>query len=176
MRPSRDPLIPGENRLLTVRPHPLCLLKPGLLTLVSAAILLGLSLTLGIYWLLLFGLFPAGLLAWEILARRSLLYLVTDLGVWRLDGLVDRASAGTPYAAISAVHCVRRFPGAFLGYGRVVVDTTEHEGAVAFDWVPEPGKVKSAILSLRELDAERIRGMITASEFAERQRTLLERL
>lgn len=193
-------LLPGERLILSEKQHPLVLLRPLVLLVVSLAITVALALATGLHWLVLFAIAPALYLLWEWLSRQRTFFVVTNRRVFRQEGVFETSSFDSPLDKINNVFHAQTLAGRVFGYGRVGLETASEQGMTIIESIPDPIRFKNAIIQQRELyrpgysgevSAEtptdiprmleqlaslRDRGILTAEDFESKKKALLARL
>jgi Bacterial PH domain/Short C-terminal domain len=196
---TKKQLLPGEVLVVLAHQHPVILLRPILLNVLSAAVLAGLSIYLRRWWFLLFCLIPLAYLAWEIIVRRGREYIVTDRRVVRQEGVFSISSFDAPLDKINNVFHEQSLLGRILGYGTVGLETASEQGTTVFDHIPKPLDFKNCIVHqresvragsgmpigsqgegvprmLEELASLRDRNIITPEEFEAKKKSLLDKI
>ncbi|PYU89027.1 MAG: hypothetical protein DMG08_23285 [Acidobacteria bacterium] len=202
---TKNQLLPGESIVLIAHQHALVLLKPILVNVVAAMVLVGISATLGIsvvlnnYPFLLFYLVPLAYLCWEISVRKNREYVITNRRVVKQEGVVAVSSFDAPLDKINNVFHEQSALGRILGFGDVGLETASEQGTTQFRMIANPVAFKNCIVQqreayrissqgsggsgrediprlLRDLAQLRDRNVITAEEFEVQKRRLLEKL
>ncbi len=196
----QDQLLPGETVLVLAHQHALVLLRPILLNLVSATILVGVSSVSGHLWPLILDIVPLAYLLWEILERNGREYVVTNRRVVKQEGVFSVSSFDAPLDKINNIFHEQSALGRILGFGDVGLETASEQGTTMFRKIPDPIGFKNFIVEQRELykstaspaqsgtskediprlldDLARLRdrNVITAAEFEAKKKSLLEKL
>jgi uncharacterized membrane protein YdbT with pleckstrin-like domain len=197
---TKKQLLPGEQLILLARQHPITLFRPVLLNVACAAILIGLTYAYPQYaWMLLFYLIPLSVLLWELLVRKNREFIITDKRVVRNEGVFSHSSFDAPLDKINNVFHEQTLFGRIFRYGKVGLETASEQGTTIFDLIPNPVEFKNCIVSQREwnrpapaqaasstrqdiprllddLAALRDRNVITAAEFEQKKKALLDKL
>jgi uncharacterized membrane protein YdbT with pleckstrin-like domain len=197
---TKNQLLPGEQVIVIARQHIITLIRPILLNIACAVVLIGLTYAYPqTAWMLLFILIPLAILGWELLVRKSREYIVTDRRVVRNEGVFSVTSFDAPLDKINNVFHEQSLVGRIFKYGKVGLETASEQGTTIFDQIPNPVEFKNCIVRQREasravpvqaapsnrqdiprlldeLAALRDRNVITAAEFEAKKRTLLEKL
>jgi uncharacterized membrane protein YdbT with pleckstrin-like domain len=197
---TKKQLLPGEQVIILARQHPVILIRPILLNLACAAVLVGLTYTYPRYaWMLLFILIPLSILLWEILVRKNREFVITDRRVVRNEGVFSVSSFDAPLDKINNVFHEQSLLGRIFRYGKVGLETASEQGTTNFDLMPNPVEFKNAIVRQRELSrpatmqtisangrdvprlleelaALRDRNVITAAEFEQKKKALLDKI
>src|SRR5213593_2551821 len=195
----QDQLLPGETVLVLAHQHALVLLRPILLNLVSATILIGVSYASGLMWPLILDIVPLAYLLWEILERNGREYVVTNRRVVKQEGVFSVSSFDAPLDKINNIFHEQSAFGRILGFGDVGLETASEQGTTMFRMIANPVAFKNCIVQqreayrissqgsggsgrediprlLRDLAQLRDRNVITAEEFEAQKRRLLEKL
>jgi len=194
---AKKQLLPGEQLITLQHQHVIVLLRPVLLNVISAALLIGISYVTGRYWLLLFYLVPLMVLLWDIVVRNRREYIVTDRRVVRNEGVFTTSSFDAPLDKINNVFHEQGIMGRLLKYGRVGLETASEEGTTIFDHISHPVEFKNCIVGQREMsrapasasasgqnipqlidDLARLRdrNIITSAEFEAKKKALLDKM
>jgi uncharacterized membrane protein YdbT with pleckstrin-like domain len=194
---AKKQLLPGEQLITLQHQHVIVLLRPVLLNIVFAALLIGISYAWGHYWLLLFCLVPLIILLWDIVVRNRREYIVTDRRVVRNEGVFTTSSFDAPLDKINNVFHEQGIMGRLLKYGRVGLETASEEGTTIFDFISHPVEFKNCIVRQREMNRApaaaaalgqnipqliddlarlRDRNIITPAEFEAKKKTLLDKM
>lgn len=194
---AQKQLLPGEQLITLQHQHVIVLLRPVLLNVISAALLIGISYAVGRYWVLLFYLVPLTVLLWDILVRNRREYIVTDRRVVRNEGVFTTSSFDAPLDKINNVFHEQGIMGRLLKYGRVGLETASEEGTTIFDFISHPVEFKNCIVRQREMNRSpaaasasgqnipqlindlarlRDRNIITPAEFEAKKKALLDKM
>jgi len=195
---SKEQLLPGETLVAEVRQHPIVLFRPVLLNIISAAVLVGLSLAQE-WWFIFLDVFPILYLLWELVTRRNRLYILTDRRLVKREGVFSVTSFDASLDKINHVFHEQTLLGRIWRFGTVGIESASERGATLFPYTPYPAKFKNQIVQqreeyklapellkggsthslthlLEELASLRDREIITVSEFEEKKRSLLRRI
>jgi uncharacterized membrane protein YdbT with pleckstrin-like domain len=194
---AKRQLLPGEDIIVLARQHPLVLFRAALLNLLALVLLAGLSTVTGQVWFLSFFLAPLAYFFWEFWTWRNREYILTDRRVVKQEGVFSVSSFDTPLDKINNVFHRQSFIGRLLHYGEVRLETASEEGITHFEFLSRPVDFKNSVVRQRELyraelgsapappdiprlieelDSLRSRNIITAEEFEDKKRALLEKL
>jgi uncharacterized membrane protein YdbT with pleckstrin-like domain len=194
---AKSQLLPGEDIIVLARQHPLVLFRAALLNLLALVLLAGLSTVTGQVWFLSFFLAPLAYFFWEFWTWRNREYILTDRRVVKQEGVFSVSSFDTPLDKINNVFHRQSFIGRLLHYGEVRLETASEEGITHFEFLSRPVDFKNSVVRQRELyraelgsapappdiprlieelDSLRSRNIITAEEFEDKKRALLEKL
>lgn len=141
-------MLPGESLVLTVRKHPVTLLRPIILTLTGLIIASWLSVSglndigvvLDAIWLA-WGVLLL-ILAWRI-TRWSAEYLVlTSRRIILATGILSRKTETIPIARMTSITLRRSMSGSVIGYGELIVASGGNEqSARRVPYIPYPNDV-----------------------------------
>ena len=196
---TKDQLLPGESLIILTHQHPIVLMRPVLLNIVSIAVLVALALNIRQYWLIIFYLVPATYLLWEVLVWRAREYVVTDHRVVKQDGVFSITSFDASLDKINNVFHEQNLVGRLFKYGTVGLETASEQGTTVFEYIPRSVDFKGKIVRqremyrsvagvqiagskqdiphmLEELASLRDRGIITPQEFEEKKKVLLDKI
>jgi uncharacterized membrane protein YdbT with pleckstrin-like domain len=196
---SKHQLLPGEDLILLSRQHGLALLKPVLLSLFILAIIIALYIFLHGEWILLFCLVPLAYFLFRIFDWKKREYILTNRRVVKQEGVLAISSFDAPLDKINNVFHQQSLMGRMFKYGDVGLETASEQGTTVFDFLARPLDFKNALVHqrelyigmnhtvnttqlqnipklLEELASLRERNIISAEEFEEKKRTLLEKI
>lgn len=194
----KEQLLSGETLVAEVRQHPIVLVRPVLLNIISAAVLVGLSLAQE-WWFIFLDVFPICYLLWELVTRSNRLYILTNRRLVKREGVFSVTSFDTSLDKINHVFHEQTLFGRFLRFGTVGIESASERGATLFPYTPYPARFKNQIVQqreeyklaperlnegstqslthlLEELASLRDRKIISVSEFEEKKRSLLSRI
>ncbi len=149
---AKDQLLPGETLIVQVHQHFLVLLRPILLNIVIAVVLVGLvsAIPQHPYWLLLFYIAPLAYLLWEVYVRSQREYVVTDRRVVKQEGVFAVHSFDASLDKVNNVFHEQTLLGRLFNYGLVGLETASEQGTTVFDYIPDPVRFKNSIVAQRE--------------------------
>jgi uncharacterized membrane protein YdbT with pleckstrin-like domain len=168
-----------------------------LLNLLALVLLTGLAVVSGQAWFMVFFVAPLAFFFWEYLAWRNREYILTNRRVVKQEGVFSVSSFDTPLDKINNVFHQQSLTGRLLKYGEVGLETASEQGITAFEFLSRPVDFKNSVVRQRELyraesgsaptppgipqlieelDSLRIRNIITAEEFEEKKKALLQKL
>jgi uncharacterized membrane protein YdbT with pleckstrin-like domain len=196
---TKEQLLTGETVVMLARQHPLVLFRPVLLNIIVLALLSGLSYVARNAWLLAFYAVPLIYLLWEFLVWRKREYILTDRRVVKQEGVLSISSFDAPLDKINNVFHQQTLMGRLFKYGEVGLETASEQGTTIFDFLSRPLEFKNCIVHQRELckaDSNSIhrtpqssipqlleelaslrdRNIISAAEFEEKKRALLNKI
>ena len=196
---SAKQLMSGEMLIVLAHQHWVVLIRPILLNVLTAAVLISLSVYLQRYWFLLFDIVPLAYLSWEFAVRRAREFIVTDHRVVKQEGLISISSFDASLDKVNNVFHEQSLMGRVFKYGTVGLETASEQGTTVFDYIPDPVRFKNTIVQQREryrssanqvtasagqdvprmledLASLRDRNIITAAEFEEKKKSLLGKI
>jgi uncharacterized membrane protein YdbT with pleckstrin-like domain len=196
---TKEQLLPGETVIILTRQHPLVLFWPILLNLILLVLLIGFSYSFGKAWFLAFYIVPLTYFFWEYLVWNKREYILTDRRVVKQEGVLSVSSFDAPLDKINNVFHQQTLMGRLFKYGEVGLETASEQGTTILDFLSRPLEFKNCIVRQRELNkldssatnrtlqssipqlleelaSLRDRQIISAAEFEEKKRTLLNRI
>lgn len=196
---SKHQLLSGEDLILLSRQHLLALLKPALLSLIILAVIIALYISLRREWILLFCLVPLAYLLYKFSDWKQREYILTNRRVVKQEGVFSVSSFDAPLDKINNVFHSQTLMGRLFKYGDVGLETASEQGTTVFDFLAQPLDFKNSLVHqrelyigmnksvnttqlqnipklLEELAGLRERNIISAEEFEEKKRTLLEKI
>jgi uncharacterized membrane protein YdbT with pleckstrin-like domain len=172
-------LIEGEELVLDLRPHPVALLLPAIVTLLAVGVGIWL-LTLAngaVTWIVLAGM-ALVLVAYPVRRLTDWLtshFVVTSDRVIHRQGLIAKSSMEIPLEAINDVRFSQGVIDRMLGAGTLVIQSASESGRQEFSHIRKPEDVQRTIYHQGELNQSRMfRGAGVAT--APSATTELERL
>jgi hypothetical protein len=120
-------MLPGESLVLTVRKHPVILLRPIVLTLTGLTIaallsvsgLNGIGIVLDAIWIA-WGVLLL-ILAWRITGWSVEYLVLTSRRIILATGILSRKTESIPIARMTSITLRRSIPGRMIGYGELIV-------------------------------------------------------
>ena len=200
MPAKSDYLIPGESVVMYTRQHLFTLAKAILLNVASLALLIWVAYVSDTYAVLLIYAVPLLYLLWKVALRMRQTYIVTDRRVIKQEGLLAVLSIDAALDKVNNVYHEQSIAGRIFGYGNVGLETASEQGVFLFEFIPKPQRFKKAVLEqreryralsaggsdgasrmtvprmLEELASLRDRNIISAAEFEEKKKKLLDEL
>jgi membrane protein YdbS with pleckstrin-like domain len=196
---SKRQLLQDEKVIRVAHPSWIVLLKPILLNIAAAVIVLALVWQFPDQpWLAVLLVFPLAVLGWEMFVRQRNEYIVTSRRVVKQEGVFTIHSFDAPLDKINNIFHEQGVWGRMLGYGSVGLETASEQGTTMFHHIPDPIGFKNCIVGQREsysggagrataqaadipklldeLASLRDRKIITDREFEEKKQSLLEKL
>jgi uncharacterized membrane protein YdbT with pleckstrin-like domain len=153
-------LIEGEELVLDLRPHPVALLMPALVTVLAVGV--------GIWLLTL----ASGAVTWIVLAGMALVlvaypvrrltdwltshFVVTSDRVIHRQGLIAKSSMEIPLEAINDVRFNQGVIDRMLGAGTLVIQSASESGRQEFSHIRKPEDVQRTIYHQGELNQSRM--------------------
>jgi uncharacterized membrane protein YdbT with pleckstrin-like domain len=153
-------LIEGEELVLDLRPHPVALLMPAIVTVLAVGV--------GIWLLTL----ASGAVTWIVLAGMALVlvaypvrrltdwltshFVVTSDRVIHRQGLIAKSSMEIPLEAINDVRFNQGVIDRMLGAGTLVIQSASESGRQEFSHIRKPEDVQRTIYHQGELNQSRM--------------------
>ena len=153
-------LVEGEELILDLRPHPVALALPALVTLATVGI--------GIWLMSLVD----GALVWVVLAAMVLIlvaypvrrfvdwltshFVVTSDRIIHRQGLIAKSSMEIPLEAINDVRFSQGVIDRMLGAGQLVIQSASESGRQDFSHIRKPEDVQKTIYHQGELNQSRM--------------------
>jgi uncharacterized membrane protein YdbT with pleckstrin-like domain len=153
-------LIEGEELVLDLRPHPVALLMPSIVTVLAVGV--------GIWLLTL----ASGAVTWIVLAGMALVlvaypvrrltdwltshFVVTSDRVIHRQGLIAKSSMEIPLEAINDVRFNQGVIDRMLGAGTLVIQSASESGRQEFSHIRKPEDVQRTIYHQGELNQSRM--------------------
>jgi uncharacterized membrane protein YdbT with pleckstrin-like domain len=153
-------LIEGEELVLDLRPHPVALLMPSIVTVLAVGV--------GIWLLTL----ASGAVTWIVLAGMALVlvaypvrrltdwltshFVVTSDRVIHRQGLIAKSSMEIPLEAINDVRFSQGVIDRMLGAGTLVIQSASESGRQEFSHIRKPEDVQRTIYHQGELNQSRM--------------------
>ncbi|MBA3691292.1 MAG: PH domain-containing protein [Actinobacteria bacterium] len=171
-------LVEGEELVLDLRPHPVALLLPVIVTLLTVGVGIWLlSKVDGVMTWVVLGAMALILLAYPVRRLSSWLsshFVVTSDRVIHRQGVIARSSMEIPLEAINDVRFSQGVIDRMLGAGTLVIQSASESGRNEFSHIRKPEDVQRTISHQSERNQARMyRGGAAASPSAT---TELERL
>jgi uncharacterized membrane protein YdbT with pleckstrin-like domain len=196
---TKQQLLPGEKLILLSRQHILVLAKPVLLNLAVLAILAIVVYKYGDARILFLELIPLGYLVLKFFSWKQREYILTDRRIVKQEGVFSVSSFDAPLDKINNVFHQQSLMGRLFQYGEVGLETASEQGTTVFSFLARPLAFKNSLVSQRELylgagkpssasqAAEvpklledlaslRDRKIISAAEFEEKKKALLNKI
>jgi uncharacterized membrane protein YdbT with pleckstrin-like domain len=152
-------LIPGEDLILDLRPHPVALAVPALVTIVGfvAAVWLAASTSFGdwLWWVVFFAVFvayPVRRLVWWL---TSIFAVTTDRVIHR-EGWIAKRSMEIPLEAINDVRFEQGVFDRVIGAGSLIIQSASEHGRQEFEHIRHPEDVQKTIYEQGETNKKRM--------------------
>ena len=151
-------LIPDEQLVLDLRPHPIALVMPDVLTIVAfvAAAWLSANTTIDWLWwaffLLVVLLYPVP----ELIAWLTSNFAVTSDRVIHRQGFIAKRSMEIPLEAINDVRFEQGILDRIVGAGTLVISSASEFGRNSFDNIRNPEGVQMVIYEQGESNKKRM--------------------
>jgi uncharacterized membrane protein YdbT with pleckstrin-like domain len=156
----RKLLIPGEDLVLDLRPHPVALALPVLVVVIELIVAIWLSLrvhsiTSWIWWALfvvVFVLFPLRRLIWWLTSN----FAVTTERVIHREGFIAKRSMEIPLEAINDVRFEQGIWDRIVGAGTLRISSASEFGTNSFTHIRHPEEVQKTIYEQGEQNKKRM--------------------
>jgi len=151
-------LIPDEQLVLDLRPHPIALVMPAVVTIVAfvAAILLGANTTVDWLWWALFLLVVVLYPVPKLIAWLTSNFAVTSDRVIHRQGFIAKRSMEIPLEAINDVRFEQGILDRIVGAGTLVISSASEFGRNSFDNIRYPEGVQKVIYEQGEANKKRM--------------------
>jgi membrane protein YdbS with pleckstrin-like domain len=151
-------LIPDEQLVLDLRPHPIALVMPAVVIIVAfvAAILLGASTTIDWLWWALFVLVVVLYPVPKLIAWLTSNFAVTSDRVIHRQGFIAKRSMEIPLEAINDVRFEQGILDRIVGAGTLVISSASEFGRNSFDNIRNPEGVQKVIYEQGEANKKRM--------------------
>jgi uncharacterized membrane protein YdbT with pleckstrin-like domain len=151
-------LIPGEQLVLDLRPHPIALFMPALATLVGlvAASWLATKTSLDLLWWLLFLALIVFYVLPKVIAWFTSNFAVTSDRVIHRQGFIAKRSMEIPLEAINDVRFEQGIIDRAVGAGTLVISSASEFGRNSFDDIRHPEEVQKTIYEQGEANKKRM--------------------
>jgi uncharacterized membrane protein YdbT with pleckstrin-like domain len=197
---TKHQLLPGEKLILLARQHLFVLVKPILLNLVALAALAAIYYFANVPgWVLLLDLAPLAYLLYKIFDWKQREFILTDHRIVKQEGVFSVSSFDAPLDKINNVFHQQSLLGRLFKYGEVGLETASEQGTTIFDFLSRPLEFKNTLAAQREsylsgnnsvsapqapnipkliedLASLRDRNIISAAEFEEKKKSLLDKI
>ena len=152
-------LIPGEELILDLRPHPIALFLPAVVTVAGIVAFVWLSNLIGNSWkwwlLALFVLlvaYPVRRLIWWLTSE----FVVTTDRVVHREGFIAKRSMEIPLEAINDVRFEQGILDRMVGAGTLIISSASEFGRNDFDDIRHPEEVQKTIYEQGEANKKRM--------------------
>jgi uncharacterized membrane protein YdbT with pleckstrin-like domain len=152
-------LIPGEELVLDLRPHPIALVMPILATVVGfvAATWLAASTDFADWiWWVLFGVLVVVYVLPKVIAWLTSNFAVTSDRVIHRQGFIAKRSMEIPLEAINDVRFEQGIVDRMVGAGTLVISSASEFGRNSFDDIRHPEEVQKVIYEQGERNKKRM--------------------
>ena len=151
-------LLPDEQLVLDLRPHPIALVMPAVVTIVAfvAAILLGANTTVDWLWWALFLLIVVLYPVPKLIAWLTSNFAVTSDRVIHRQGFIAKRSMEIPLEAVNDVRFEQGILGRIVGAGTLVISSASEFGRNSFDNIRNPEGVQKVIYEQGEANKKRM--------------------
>jgi uncharacterized membrane protein YdbT with pleckstrin-like domain len=152
-------LIPGEELVLDLRPHPIALFMPALATVVGFVAATWLSAKTNFadwLWWLLFLLLIIVYVIPRVIAWLTSNFAVTSDRVIHRQGFIAKRSMEIPHEAINDVRFEQGIIDRMVGAGTLVISSASEFGRNSFDDVRHPEEVQKVIYEQGEANKKRM--------------------
>jgi uncharacterized membrane protein YdbT with pleckstrin-like domain len=152
-------LIPGEELVLDLRPHPIALVMPILATVVGfvAATWLAASTNFADWiWWVLFGVLVVVYVLPKVIAWLTSNFAVTSDRVIHRQGFIAKRSMEIPLEAINDVRFEQGIVDRMVGAGTLVISSASEFGRNSFDDIRHPEEVQKVIYEQGERNKKRM--------------------
>src|SRR5512141_1521827 len=152
-------LIPGENLVLDLRPHPVALALPVLVVVLELIVAIWLAVTFNFsnwIWFALFVvvfiLYPLRRLIWWLTSN----FVVTSERVIHRQGFIAKRSMEIPLEAINDVRFEQGIWNRIVGAGTLLISSASEFGTNSFDDIRHPEEVQKVIYEQGEANKKRM--------------------
>jgi uncharacterized membrane protein YdbT with pleckstrin-like domain len=152
-------LIPGEQLVLDLRPHPIALFMPALATLVGFIAATWLSAQTNFadwLWWVLFLLLIVFYVVPRVIAWLTSNFAVTSDRVIHRQGFIAKRSMEIPLEAINDVRFEQGIIDRAVGAGTLVISSASEFGRNSFDDIRHPEEVQKVIYEQGEANKKRM--------------------
>jgi uncharacterized membrane protein YdbT with pleckstrin-like domain len=152
-------LIPGEDLVLDLRPHPVALALPVLVVVLELVVAIWLVMTFEFsawIWLaafvVIFVLYPARRLIWWLTSN----FAVTSERVIHREGFIAKRSMEIPLEAINDVRFEQGIWDRIVGAGTLRISSASEFGTSSFTHIRHPEEVQKTIYHQGEMNKKRM--------------------
>ena len=152
-------LIPGEELILDLRPHPVALALPVLVVVLEVIVAAWLTATVNIsswiWWaivVVIFILYPLRKLIWWLTSN----FAVTSERVIHREGFIAKRSMEIPLEAINDVRFEQGIWDRIVGAGTLRISSASEFGTNSFSHIRHPEEVQKTIYHQGELNKKRM--------------------
>lgn len=156
----RKNLVPGEELILDLRPHPIALAIPALVTLVVVIVGIWLITKLNgfVDWIILLAI-AAVLIVYPIRRLTAWLtsyFVVTSDRVIQREGWIARRSIEIPLEQINDIRFTQGVFERMIGAGDLMIRSASNDGPTTFEDIRHPEEVQRTIYHQGELNNQRM--------------------
>jgi len=152
-------LIPGEELVLDLRPHPVALALPVLVVVLELIVAIWLAVTFdfsawiwAIAFVVVFVLYPLRRLIWWLTSN----FAVTSERVIHREGFIAKRSMEIPLEAINDVRFEQGIWDRIVGAGTLRISSASEFGTNSFTHIRHPEEVQKTIYHLGEQNKKRM--------------------
>jgi len=152
-------LIPGEELVLDLRPHPVALALPVLVVVLELIVAIWLAMTFNFSaWIwfaafvVIFVLYPARRLIWWLTSN----FAVTSERVIHREGFIAKRSMEIPLEAINDVRFEQGIWDRIVGAGTLRISSASEFGTSSFTHIRHPEEVQKTIYHQGEMNKKRM--------------------
>jgi membrane protein YdbS with pleckstrin-like domain len=152
-------LIPGEDLVLDLRPHPVALALPVLLVVLELIVAIWLTVTFNfsawiwvIAFVVVFVLYPLRRLIWWLTSN----FVVTSERVIHRQGFIAKRSMEIPLEAINDVRFEQGIWNRIVGAGTLLISSASEFGTNSFTHIRHPEEVQKTIYEQGEANKRRM--------------------
>ena len=152
-------LIPDEELILDLRPHPVALALPVLVVVIELVVAIWLTMTFDfsswIWWalfLVIFVLYPLRRLVWWLTSN----FAVTTDRVIHREGFIAKRSMEIPLEAINDVRFEQGIWDRIVGAGTLLISSASEFGTNSFSHIRHPEEVQKTIYHQGEMNKKRM--------------------
>jgi membrane protein YdbS with pleckstrin-like domain len=156
----RKLLIPGEELVLDLRPHPVALALPVVVVVAELAVAVWLALTFGgswrWVWLILFLVVFVAYPLRKLIDWLTSNFAVTSERVIHRQGFIAKRSMEIPLEAINDVRFEQRIWDRIVGAGTLLISSASEFGTNSFTHIRHPEEVQKTIYEQGEANKRRM--------------------
>lgn len=153
-------LVEGEDLVLDLRPHPIALFWPGLITLVgliaAAWLSVGTDFARDWIWWAAFGLVLLVVVLPDFLNWYTSIFAVTSERIIHRKGWISKYSMEIPLEAINDVRFEQGILDRMVGAGTLVIQSASEQGRQVFEDIRHPEDVQKTIYHEGEKNKKRM--------------------
>jgi uncharacterized membrane protein YdbT with pleckstrin-like domain len=152
-------LIPGEDLVLDLRPHPVALAVPAIVTIVGLVAVVWIAASTGfadwLWWVVFVVVlvaYPVRRLVWWL---TSIFAVTTDRVIHR-EGWIAKRSMEIPLEAINDVRFEQGVFDRMIGAGSLIIQSASEQGRQEFEHIRHPEDVQKTIYEQGETNKKRM--------------------